>query len=144
MNDDTQELQCPACKSRDGFSITATTTVKVSGDDCLDVLDNENFEYDGNAPTSCDDCGESGSLNMFKVAPEGARDWRFILDLKVFDAEQLHAAALQHPDWDEDETLRLDDGSVDIHACLIMLLDPGSIPGCTVYLSDATDNLPEI
>lgn len=144
MNDDTQELQCPACKSRDGFSITATTTVKVSGDDCLDVLDNENFEYDGNAPTSCDDCGESGSLNMFKVAPEGARDWRFIVDLRVDDAAQLREAALLHPDRGADETLLNEDGSVDINACLVMLLDPGSLPGCTVYQSDATDNLPEI
>lgn len=140
MND--TQLQCPSCRSRESFTITAQVGVRVNANHT--VLNNEGFEYDSNAATSCDACGESGSLLMFTVAPEGERDWRFILDLKVFDPAHLREAALKHEDRSADETLLNEDGSVDIHACLIMLLDPGSIPGCTVYQSDATDNLPEI
>ena len=58
----------------------------------------------------------------------------FSLFLKVRSAAELKAAAMVHNDAQgmPPEDFEHDDGSVDVTACLRMLLDPGNIPGCEV------------
>lgn len=65
------------------------------------------------------------------------KDYEFSIYLNVFDPPQLRAAALAHPDTQPDDTFTNEDGSVDVPACLIQLLDPGSLPGCSIYDSTA-------
>lgn len=60
------------------------------------------------------------------------------VSLMVEDATALHAAALAHlrnQGLDEEDiahSLRYADGSINENACLVMLLDPGSLPGCEI------------
>lgn len=63
-------------------------------------------------------------------------DWDFNMWLKVNDPDALFAAARAHPDCHDVVNLVCPDGSVDIQACLVMLLD-NPIPGCTVQSSGA-------
>lgn len=57
------------------------------------------------------------------------------LSVAVFDGQQLLDAALAHPD--AAGMTRADftepDGSIKLGDCLGMLLDPGSLPGCTIH-----------
>lgn len=71
----------------------------------------------------------------------------FELEVEVHDEEQLVAAALKHlTDVDglsEEEARDLiypSDyvGLADINACLVALLDPGSLPGCSIEGSSAS------
>lgn len=59
---------------------------------------------------------------------------RFILSLDVFDAQQLLAAAQAHEDGKDFDLTP--DGEMDIAACLITLLDPGTLPGCSINWSE--------
>lgn len=66
------------------------------------------------------------------------------IDLNVYDPEHLFRAALaralvEDPDAEALHQLRAGEGNreVDISACLIMLLDPGTLPGVEIYQSTA-------
>lgn len=67
------------------------------------------------------------------------QDYQFTLDVRVTDPEQLLAAARAHPDAAgmPTEDFYCDDGEIDIDKCLIMVLDPGTLAGCTIYGSRA-------
>lgn len=65
----------------------------------------------------------------------------FKMDLNIFDKQQLRQAALKHKDNVPPETFLDDGGDVDIEACLIMLLDTGSLAGCSIQNSSAEINL---
>lgn len=66
--------------------------------------------------------------------------YRFILDLDVENESVLFAAARQHPDCTDDRDLLNDDDTIDVGACLIMLLDPGHLAGCDVHGSTVESN----
>lgn len=76
-------------------------------------------------------------------------DITFTVALRVDDVQALHAAAFNHgtrvDGLDDDETLELigPKAEPDAQACLVMLLDPGSLPGCTIESSvaEVRDNL---
>lgn len=67
--------------------------------------------------------------------------WTFTSEIRVWDPKQLVEAARAHPDAAgmATEDFYLGDGEVDIEACLVMLLDPGSLPGCAMEGSTATN-----
>lgn len=68
-------------------------------------------------------------------------NWDFTLWLSVDDPKQLLRAALAHPDAVINamkEADFRDEAGVDIQACLEMLLDPGSLPGCSIQSSTAS------
>lgn len=56
--------------------------------------------------------------------------------VRVYDERQLLAAALAHPDAIEANMVESDfldaDGNVDVSECLKMVMDPGSLPGCSI------------
>lgn len=61
--------------------------------------------------------------------------YEFSLYFSVDDPKQLLAAALAHEDA---VGMTLDDfttaeGEVDVSACARMLLDPGTVPGCSIF-----------
>ena len=68
-------------------------------------------------------------------------DYLFHLDLGVHCPETLYQAALRQAvdvdglDEADAKAALCPDGVLDIHACLIELLDPGSLPGCSIYSS---------
>lgn len=66
-------------------------------------------------------------------------EFDFTMWLSVYDPEDLKAAAMQHVDAKDSTSADFEnsDGSVDISACLTMLLDPGSLPGCSIQSSGA-------
>jgi len=73
------------------------------------------------------------------VAEDGrGDDYEFGIWLTVHDAEILRAVALRHEDAQPDDTFQFEDGSVDVEACLVMVLDPGSLPGCSIQSSSAS------
>jgi hypothetical protein len=78
------------------------------------------------------------------VRQETSQNWEFSLYLQVNDPEQLLAAALAHPASADNQVGReayLDDaGQIDTGACLKMLLDPGSLPGCKIFDSSVEDS----
>lgn len=62
---------------------------------------------------------------------------QFHIDLDVHDAEQLYAAALERAVQEkvghQDAVSSLRPGGViDAGACLVMLLDPGALPGVSI------------
>jgi hypothetical protein len=65
----------------------------------------------------------------------------FFIGLDIDNAQQLYEAALDRAIQDgldraaTEEDLRYKDGSIKISACLVMLLDPGSLPGCSIHQS---------
>lgn len=63
---------------------------------------------------------------------------RFTMSVDVHDAAALHAAALAHPDA-AGESLLHSDGQVDVDACLIILADPSTLPGCSIDYSDSIE-----
>lgn len=65
-------------------------------------------------------------------------DYEFGIWLTVHDPAILRAAALEHEDAQPDDTFLASDGSVDVEACLVMVLDPGSLPGCSIQSSSAS------
>lgn len=67
------------------------------------------------------------------------RQWDFTMWLEVHDENQLLAAARAHPDAASmaTEEFYTDEGEIDIKRCLIVLLDPGSLPGCEIHESGA-------
>lgn len=68
-----------------------------------------------------------------------SRHWDFTLWLQVHDENALLQAARAHPDAADmsTEEFYTDEGEIDIKACLVMLLDPGKLPGCTIHDSGA-------
>lgn len=71
----------------------------------------------------------------------------FHMDVRVHDAKALYQAALQHltkVDGLTDDGARDflggggTPGQIDINACLVALLDPGSLPGCDIQESHVT------
>ena len=70
-------------------------------------------------------------------------EFTFTMNLRVHDAQQLHRAAYKHATevdgLDDDETLELigTEGEPNIEACLVMILDPGNMPGCDIGVSYA-------
>lgn len=62
------------------------------------------------------------------------RHFDFTCWVKVYDENQLLAAARAHPDAEGlvTEDFYDDAGEIDINICLVMLLDPGSLPGCSI------------
>lgn len=69
------------------------------------------------------------------------RLYEFSVYLDVHSPESLRAAAVERAvedGYDDPEAAVLDvDGKLDISACLIILLDPGSLPGCDIIDSVA-------
>ena len=63
-------------------------------------------------------------------------NWDFSLWLRIEDPERLRRAALEHPNCDPDDDLIDLDGSVDINACLVILLYQ-PVPGCEILSSGA-------
>ncbi len=64
----------------------------------------------------------------------------FTMWLSVHTPEALRQAALAHEDAAPSDTFLREDGTVDIEACLVMMLDPSSLPGCTVQSSTASED----
>lgn len=71
-------------------------------------------------------------------------DIRFTLDANVFDPRQLHRAAAESYRRDNfpgqvtaDDVRDLFGPEDDprLSACILQLLDPGSLPGCSIYQS---------
>lgn len=62
--------------------------------------------------------------------------WEFSTLLEVHDPEALRQAALAHRDAPADDELT-NKGEVDIRACLVILLQPGALPGCGILESTA-------
>jgi hypothetical protein len=67
------------------------------------------------------------------------QSYEFSLWLRVLDPEKLLAAALAHPDaaGDTRDDYLDEGGEIDTNACLVMLLDPGTLPGCEILDSGA-------
>jgi hypothetical protein len=64
----------------------------------------------------------------------------FHIDLDIDDPETLYQAALERllqENVDEDDAKRTlrPEGVINDSACLVMLLDPGSLPGCSINQS---------
>jgi hypothetical protein len=65
----------------------------------------------------------------------------FSIDLEVKDEQQLYRAACRRAyseNRDTEEQAReylMRDGEIDVSACLMMLLDPGSLEGCEIEQS---------
>lgn len=71
----------------------------------------------------------------------------FHMDVRVHDAKALYQAALQHltkvdglTGAEARDLLAGDEPAdrIDINACLVALLDPGSLPGCDIQESHVT------
>jgi hypothetical protein len=62
------------------------------------------------------------------------KTYEFSMYLRVHDDKELLEAARLHPDAAGMATEEFydEDGEVDIRACLTILLDPGSLPGCEI------------
>ena len=62
----------------------------------------------------------------------------FTLELRVDDVQRLYDAARASALSDglsptaAAEFLQDDDGSVSVHSCLVQLIDPGYLPGCSI------------
>lgn len=75
------------------------------------------------------------------------KNYEVWVHVKVHDKEALFEAAMKHAQeadgLPEDEALELlkPDGEIDTGACLTVIADPGSIPGCEIDQSGA-DPLP--
>jgi hypothetical protein len=68
-------------------------------------------------------------------------EYRFTLQLRVDDPVQLlRRAQAQALAENADPADMLRDGQPNIEACLVMVLDPGSIAGCEIYGSTAQRN----
>lgn len=69
--------------------------------------------------------------------------YTFTMDVCVFGIDALFNAALRHAIDVDNLTasqaceLLKPDGDIDVEACLVMLLDPGSLPGCQIIESEA-------
>lgn len=66
MEDGKQPLRCPKCKSEGEFKIAAIVWVHVTGDDALDVLDEDgDREYGSDDACRCETCGHQAALGEF-------------------------------------------------------------------------------
>jgi hypothetical protein len=67
-----------------------------------------------------------------------ATNYQLTIDLKVVDSKALLADAQRIAKRDGDDGVGLVDanGQIDVPACLIMILDPGSSPGLSINGSD--------
>lgn len=71
-------------------------------------------------------------------------DYTFTLDLKVYDPVDLYQRAFTHaitvdkmtPEDAREQLLIA--GSPDVEACISMILDPGSLSGCSIYGSSTS------
>jgi len=68
-------------------------------------------------------------------------EYDVMMDVRVFDPRTLLKAAMNHPDAGGSNDGLVSGGSVNIDACLIMILDPGHLPGCSVHESSVTHGL---
>lgn len=70
----------------------------------------------------------------------------FHLYLKVVDAQELRTAAIERAieeglSFEEASAeSTIEDGGVDVNWCLVMLLDPGTLAGCSILDSGATSD----
>lgn len=67
MPDDTRQLCCPKCSSReDEFRIAATVWITVSGSDALTIIDEDgDREYGSEEPCQCRACGHQARMGDF-------------------------------------------------------------------------------
>lgn len=62
----------------------------------------------------------------------------FTLELRVDDVQRLYTAALRSAlsdglsENEATEFLKDEDGTVSVHSCLVQLIDPGHLPGCSI------------
>lgn len=63
-------------------------------------------------------------------------NYKFTLAMRVFEPSALLAAARAHPDHDLSCSLLDEDGEVDVATCLVTILDPGHLPGCSIDSSE--------
>ena len=67
----------------------------------------------------------------------------FTMHVRVYDAPSLHRAAYKHATeidgLDDDETIEMlgTEEEPNIEGCLVMILDPGNMPGCGIGASYA-------
>lgn len=65
------------------------------------------------------------------------------INLNVQDERELHSAAVvraleeNHTEDSARELLSYEDGSPNVFNCLVMLLDPGQLAGCSILNSNA-------
>lgn len=70
-------------------------------------------------------------------------EFTFTMNVRVHDAPSLHRAAYKHATeidgFDDDETLELigTEEEPNVEGCLVMILDPGHMPGCDIGASYA-------
>ncbi|ACD21598.1 hypothetical protein [Paraburkholderia phytofirmans] len=73
------------------------------------------------------------------------KNYQVGIDVSVYDPETLFVAALDHAMRIDglSKTAALEElkpgGEIDPRACLIMILDPGSVPGCGINESTAQE-----
>lgn len=67
------------------------------------------------------------------------KEYQFDMSIRIDNPETLRQAAMAHEDADASDTFLKEDGSINIGACLVMLLDPGKLPGCTIHGSGAEE-----
>ena len=77
---------------------------------------------EGHSEGTCADCPEGVNCEVSTF-------------LRVWSPEALKEAAMAHEDAREmpEQDFYNEDGSVNINACLVILLDPGSLPGCEIF-----------
>lgn len=88
-------------------------------------------------PGALDGCSiyESSATAVSHIS---AGTYKFNMSLSVHDLKRLREAALRHEDAQPDDTFLTEEGAIDIEACLCMLLDPGSLSGCSISSSSAS------
>lgn len=69
------------------------------------------------------------------------QDFDFTMWIGVHNPDQLRVAAIARAaaEGARDNSFLDAEGGVDIAACLVMLLDPGSLPGCHINESGAAE-----
>lgn len=77
-----------------------------------------------------------------------SNDYIFKLDLKVWDPELLYRKAVEVCRADGLSGQMIDDmllpgGEVQVHNCIAVILDPGSLPGCNIY-GHEVEQLPDL
>jgi len=68
------------------------------------------------------------------------RNFTVTISLAVHTPNALYAAALAHEDCSGPDDLLDDDGQIDVAACLCMLLDPGTLAGCSINSSESSED----
>lgn len=68
------------------------------------------------------------------------KQYTLTMDIEVHDVPTLYAAAMRHAvhtdgltQAEAEELLKPDGKTIDVPACLIMMIDPGSMLGCEIH-----------